>query len=84
MGEGMSEKRKCERCGDEEFSINGYCSCECESLHEREIVVQQLVRFIQKVTDLLPEKQQRQARKLIDECEWASANLPPPAERMTE
>lgn len=69
----MSEGRKCERCGDEEFRINGYCSCECESLHEREIIVRDLVRFIQKVHDLLPEGRQRQARQLIDETEWAAA-----------
>jgi hypothetical protein len=70
----VGEERKCERCGDDEFRINGYCSCECESLHEREIVVRDLVQFIQRAMVYLPSIGQKQAKKLIDDCEWAAAH----------
>ena len=33
----MSDEKKCKRCGTDEWRQDGYCSCECQDLHEVEM-----------------------------------------------
>jgi uncharacterized Zn finger protein (UPF0148 family) len=33
----MTATQKCKRCGTDEWRQDGYCSCECQDLHEVEL-----------------------------------------------
>lgn len=75
----MTDDRKCARCGDPEFRINGYCSCECEDLHERELLIGQLRSAIQSlvVCDPVWEEAERQSKdaeciKALEDSEWCA------------